>query len=73
MKKGRRKKKKKCESKVLHKTKKDANIAMWSTLQRHFIFHRLKVYKCEHCGGWHVGRTKAILYDRFLELVEDMK
>ena len=65
----RRRKKRTCESKVAHKTKKSAIIAIRSTLQRHFIFHRLKAYKCKYCGNWHVGRTKEILYDRFSELV----
>jgi hypothetical protein len=68
MKKGRRKKKRICESKIQHKIQKNAYIAMNRTLQRHFIFHRLRVYKCEYCGNWHVGRTKEILYDRFSEL-----
>lgn len=63
------KKRKQCKSKVKHKTEDGANIAIRKTLKKHFIFHKMKAYKCKHCGFWHIGRTKSILYRRFGELV----
>ena len=63
------KKRKHCKSKVKHKTKRGANIAIKKTLRKHFIFHKMEAYQCPHCGFWHIGRTKKILYHKFRELV----
>ncbi len=63
------KKRKKCKSKMKHKTEIGAKIAIRKTLRKNFRFHKMEAYKCKHCGFWHVGRTKSILYHRFKELV----
>lgn len=66
----RRKKRKGCDAKSSHKTKHDAMTAIHKTLEKHFIFHKMKAYKCKYCGMWHIGRSRAVLYRRFDDLVK---
>ncbi len=70
MNKKKRMQKKSCESKRTYRSKYDATNAVNATLRRHFIFHRLKPYKCIHCHKWHIGKTNEIVYKRFKELVK---
>jgi len=69
MNKRRRRKRKSCELKSSHKTRKDAIKAINKTVEKHFIFHKMKPYKCKYCGMWHIARTRAIFYHRFKELL----
>ena len=69
MSKKRRKKRKACELKSSHKTRKAAIIAINKTLEKHFIFHKMRPYKCKYCGMWHIGRSRNIIYNRFKELL----
>jgi hypothetical protein len=62
-------KKNRCQTKVGHKSEADAKYAIMKTLEKNFIFHKLKAYQCKHCGRWHIGRTKQISYTRFEELL----
>ena len=66
----RRKKRKSCELKLSHNTRKDAMIAVNKTVEKNFIFHRMQPYKCKYCGNWHIGRSRSILYRRFDDLVK---
>ena len=63
-----RKEKRKCQKKIGHKTKEDAQRAITHTLRKHFVFHRMEAYQCSICGKWHIGRTKGISYKRFEQL-----
>jgi len=65
----RRKKRKTCEHKTGHNTKKGAMIAIKKTYKNNFIFHKLQPYKCRFCGKWHIGRTKTIMYEKFDKLL----
>jgi len=63
-------KKKSCGSKMSYKSKKDAMAAIHFTLKKHFIFHRMRPYKCRYCKKWHIGKTNIIMYERFEELIK---
>lgn len=66
-----KRKKKTCGSKIRHESKDAAFGELRSLLKRNFIFHKIKVYECQYCGKWHVGRTNEILYDKFDQLTPE--
>lgn len=70
MKKRRKDKQKSCGSKMSYPTKQKAMGAIYYTLKKHFIFHRMRPYKCRYCKKWHIGKTNIIMYDKFEELIK---
>lgn len=49
-------KRRSCKHKRAHKTREEANAALASVIRnRHASPYYMHVYKCRHCGAWHVG------------------
>lgn len=44
-----------CARKVRHETRADADSALSSLIRRGATAYDRHVYKCSHCGGFHVG------------------
>lgn len=44
-----------CGSKVRHVTRKKALAHLWRLVRRGAFLPWLNVYRCRHCGSWHVG------------------
>lgn len=65
-----RHKKKSCKHKIRHKTEDGAYTAIYHLKKRNFILHKMKVYKCRYCKGFHIARTKEIDYSQFDKLKE---
>jgi hypothetical protein len=63
-------KRKQCGKKVGHKTMEGAFVQIKKMSKKNFTFHKLKPYKCKHCGLWHIGRTKQIDYNKFSRLID---
>jgi len=64
-------KRKECGKKLGHKTREGACIQIKKMTKKSFNFHKLRPYKCKHCGLWHIGRTKEIDYNKFSQLVDE--
>lgn len=48
-------KRRSCRHKHAHPTRQDAHAALASLIARGASPYYMHVYKCRHCGGWHVG------------------
>lgn len=44
-----------CGTKQQHPTRQAAREHLWSLERRGAAGWRMSVYKCQHCGAWHVG------------------
>ena len=48
-----------CDGKVSHASRRAANYALKCTLRKKTEISRpgfrLRVYKCQYCGAWHIG------------------
>lgn len=51
-------KQRECGSKQRHPSKADAEGHLWSLVRAGTRRARMTVYRCGHCGQWHVGHTK---------------
>lgn len=47
-----------CGTKQKHPTKADAENHLWALVRAGTRRARMQVYRCTHCGNWHVGHTK---------------
>jgi hypothetical protein len=56
----RRLRRKRCEKKKRYDTQEHANNDAVALMRR--VNHRLSVYKCQFCKGWHVGHTMLRYY-----------
>jgi hypothetical protein len=53
-----RTKNRQCVGKKRNDTRQKAEAQMWRTIRRYgAAIRRLHVYRCDFCGGWHVGHT----------------
>lgn len=44
-----------CNGKVRHETRAEAKAHLWSMVRRGAFVLWLNVYRCKHCGHFHVG------------------
>lgn len=49
-----------CRRKVRHKKKIHAVIALKKMEKKNFFIHERRIYYCENCGGWHIGRVNKL-------------
>jgi hypothetical protein len=54
----RRLRRKKCTRKIKHDSE-DAALAIIKKMRKTGTTKRLRAYKCNFCGGWHVGQPNA--------------
>lgn len=47
-----------CIGKQRHETKTEAANHLWSLVRAGTRRSAMSVYRCPHCGSWHVGHTK---------------
>ena len=54
----RKKRRRECERKKKYDTKEDAWLVARKYTRESRAYIPVAVYKCEHCGGYHVGRKR---------------
>lgn len=47
-----------CGAKQRHDTKAAAEAHVWSLVKAGTRRSRMQVYRCRHCGAWHVGHKR---------------
>lgn len=47
-----------CGTKHRHDTKTQAEAQLWSLVRAGTRRARMQIYKCRHCGCWHVGHKR---------------
>lgn len=47
-----------CGNKTAHPSKAAAEAHAWSLVRAGTRAGRMAVYRCKHCGSWHVGHKK---------------
>jgi hypothetical protein len=52
----RRQQRRGCVGKQKHASKSEA-IRVWNIMKKKYPGERFSYYKCQRCGGWHVGHT----------------
>ena len=61
-------KRRSCDNKIRYSTKNGAYIAMHVMKRKKVILHKMQVYHCCYCNGWHFGRTNEMDLQSFERL-----